>query len=66
MFMESKNKPTSEAQKRASVKYNSEHTTLLTVRLNLGSDRDIIDHLKSQENKQGYIKKLIREDIEKD
>ena len=29
-------------------------------------DKDIIDHLEKQGNKQGYLKELIRADIKKD
>ena len=32
------------------------------LKLNKGADRDIIDRLSAQENKQGYIKDLIRTD----
>ncbi|MCQ2300021.1 MAG: hypothetical protein MJZ81_07860 [Bacteroidales bacterium] len=32
--------------------------------LNSTTDADIINWLKSQPNKQGYIKRLIRNDIE--
>lgn len=53
-----------EAQKRASVKYNSTHTKLITVRLQTtGTDDDILSHLDTVGNKQGYIKSLIRADI---
>lgn len=33
------------------------------LKLNTGSDNDIIKRLDSQQNKQGYVKRLIREDI---
>ena len=33
------------------------------LKLNKGSDKDIIKRLDDQENKQGYIKDLVRTDI---
>ncbi len=38
-------------------------TTQICVRLNVANDADIISCLDKQENKQGYIKRLIREDM---
>lgn len=56
----------SEAQLRANKKYDSANTKQIHLKLNLKTDADIIDRLKEQKNAQGYIKRLIREDIEKD
>lgn len=33
------------------------------LKLNKEDDKDVIDRLQEQENKQGYIKRLIRDDI---
>lgn len=44
-------------------KYDKAHTKGLYLKLNKETDKDILAHLDKQENKQGYIKKLIREDI---
>ena len=55
--------PSSEAQKRASAKYNKNNTRLITIRLMLSSDADILNYLDSLPNKQGYIKSLIRADM---
>lgn len=55
--------PSSEAQIRASVKYNKNNTRLITMRLMLSSDADILSYLDSLPNKQGYIKNLIRADM---
>lgn len=41
-----------------------EHTTQFKLRLNNKTDADIIEFLKSLPNKQGYLKELIRKDIE--
>lgn len=34
-----------------------------SLKFNINTDADIIAHLKQQENKQSYIKRLIRADI---
>ena len=52
------------AQKRASMKYNKENVKQMKLDLNRKTDADIIEHLDKQDNKQGYIKGLIRQDIE--
>lgn len=52
-----------EAQLRAINKYNREQTISIAIRLNKKTDADIIDKLKSVDNKAGYIKALIRKDI---
>lgn len=33
------------------------------LKLNTGTDNDIINRLNAQSNKQGYVKRLIREDM---
>lgn len=38
----------------------------LYLKLNTVNDKDIIDRLKTQDNKQGYIKELIRIDTSLD
>ena len=53
---------TSEAQKRAGEKYDKNNTKKFVMKLNLNTEQDIIRKLESVENKQGYIKKLIRDD----
>lgn len=52
-----------EAQKRASTRYNKANTTQVLLRLNLNTERDIIEALDAQPSKAGYIKRLIREDV---
>jgi hypothetical protein len=54
---------TTEAQARATKKYQKANTRMFTLRLNLNTDMDIINKLEQVENKQGYIKQLIRTDI---
>jgi hypothetical protein len=53
-----------EAQKRASAKYDKKNTKQMVLKLNLNTDADILAHLETRQNKQGYIKDLIRKDLE--
>ena len=55
----------SEALLRAIKKYDQNNTIQLRVKLNKKTDADIIEKVASLDNKQGYIKALIRADIEK-
>jgi hypothetical protein len=58
-----------EAQKRATAKYDKENTIQFKMKLNKKTDLDVIEALESASlqdgGKQGYIKRLIREDIER-
>lgn len=66
---------TKESQLKASRKWKASHkeeiakteerTTKVQIRLNKDNDKDIISKLDSVDNKQGYIKGLIRNDIAK-
>ena len=51
------------AQIAASAKYDKTHTKTIMLKLNNNSDADIIKRLNDMDNKQGYIKSLIREDM---
>lgn len=53
----------SKAQAAASARYDRANTTQLKVKLNRKTDADILEHLGTIGNKQGYIKALIRADI---
>lgn len=53
----------SEAQKRASAKYDEKSTVQVKLKLNIVTDADILAKLDAVENKQGYIKNLIRNDL---
>lgn len=46
--------------------YDRENTRRINLKLNLKTDADIIQKLESVENIQGYLKRLIREDIKKE
>jgi hypothetical protein len=47
---------------KASMKYNQANVKQYKLNLNKKTDADIIEVLESKENKQGYIKDLIRND----
>ena len=44
--------------------YDRENTKQIKLKLNRKTDLDIIEHLEQKKNTQGYIKELIRKDIE--
>lgn len=46
-------------------KYDQNNTTKVSLKLNVKTDADIIEYLSKVENKQGTIKQLIRDDIER-
>ena len=54
----------SEQRYKTSQKYQIEQCRNVTMQLNKKYDEDILVWLDSQENKQGYIKALIRADME--
>jgi len=55
-----------EAQLRAIKKYDAANTKQFHLKLNLKTDKDIIEWLEKQEAIQSYIKRLIREDMKKE
>ena len=46
-------------------KYDKANTTQIKLKLNINSDADIIEYLEKSGNKQGTIKRLIREEIKR-
>lgn len=52
-----------ESKRKANAKYDEKSTTQFKMKLNLKTDADILQKLNEVENKQGYIKSLIRADI---
>lgn len=52
------------AQIKASNKYDKENTKSVLLKLNKKTDADIIEILDAVPSKMGYIKGLIRRDIE--
>ena len=51
------------SQKQASAKYDRENTKQVILKLNQTTDADILGKLEEVENRQGYIKQLIRGDL---
>ena len=55
---------TSASQLKAQKKYDSANVKKYGIKLNCNTDADIINKLSEVDNVQGYIKSLIRQDIE--
>lgn len=53
----------SEAKKTADLKYKAANTRQFKLVMNKNTEPDLIAHLESIENIQGYIKSLIRADM---
>lgn len=53
-------KKSTEAQIRAAAKYDKNNTRLIQLKLNKKTDADILEFLDAQDNRQGFIKELIR------
>lgn len=51
---------------KAAMAWDAAHTTRVYIKLNNNTDADILQHLETVGNKQGYIKRLIREDMKKE
>lgn len=57
-------KELTDAKRKAIKKYDAKSTRQIHLKLNLKTDKDILDKLDSVESIQGYIKELIRLDME--
>lgn len=57
---------TTKAQLKATAKYQSANTKAYVIKLNRKTDADVIAKLEQVDNKQGYIKSLIRSDLNSD
>ncbi len=56
----------SEEQKRKFAEYDKANTVQVKFKFNKVHDADILEQLNRVNNKQGYVKQLIREDIKKE
>lgn len=56
---------TREEQRRKTEEWQKKNLRRVVVKLNLSRDADILDRINNCDNVQGYIKRLIREDIAK-
>ena len=54
-----------EAQRKAQRRYDARNTRQVHIKLNLRTDKDVLEKLDEVQSKQGYIKRLIREDLER-
>lgn len=54
---------TENRKSKASAKYDAENTKRIYIKLNKGTDADIIGWLSLKRNTQGYIKEVIRRDM---
>ena len=54
-----------EAQRKATARYQAKNTKQYVIRLNKKTEKDLIRKLDGVPNKAGYLKSLIRKDIEK-
>lgn len=52
-----------QAVRETQARYDRTHTRQIPLKLNLGTDADILDWLDGKENRSGYIKQLIRRDM---
>ena len=64
--MEEKKKRKPYYNKESQLKYRAKQIKRMTFDFNIDTDADILAQLEMQANRQGYIKRLIREDIERE
>ncbi len=57
---------TTEAQRKAQRRYDAKNTKQVHIKLNLRTDKDVLARLDEVQSKQGYIKRLIRDDLAKE
>ena len=56
-------KKLTDAKREAIKRYDAANTRQIHLKLNCNTDADILEHLEKQDSIQGYIKRLIREDM---
>lgn len=56
---------TTEAAKAAKARYDAKTAKYISLKLNSNTDKDLIEHLAKQEKIQTYLKRLIREDMQR-
>ena len=49
----------------ANMKYEKNNIKRYVIKLSINTDKDIIDELENKDNKAGFIKQLIRDEIKK-
>lgn len=53
----------SESQNKATQNYKKKNVKKYLLELNRNTDQELIDKMESVQNKQGYLKELIKKDI---
>ena len=56
----------SDKKKATNAAWDAANTRQIKLKLNIRTDKDILDKLDRTDNVQGYIKALIREDIKRE
>ena len=56
---------TKEEQRRYTEEWQKKNLKRFVIKLNKTKDADILEHLDQCGNVQGYVKRLIREDLQK-
>lgn len=51
---------------QSSAKYEKEKLLRVMVKFNRNTEPDLVERVESQENRAGYLKRLVKEDIERD
>lgn len=54
---------TSESQIKAQARYDRQNTVRFSLKLNIQTDKDVIQWIRKQKSMQGAIKQLIRDEI---
>lgn len=57
--------PATKAELKAIAKYQKENIQALKLKFNRKTEASLLEWIEAQPNKQGYIKDLIRKDMEK-
>lgn len=52
-----------EAKRKANARFDKKNTKMIPLKLNINTDQDILKLLESVDNKQGFIKQLLRDEI---
>lgn len=52
-------------QRKFNQEWDKKNTTQIKMKLNNNTDKELLEYLKTVPNKQGYIKRLILDDMER-
>ena len=58
--------PITDAKRKTNMDFDRKNTKLIGMKLNKNTDGDILAWLEKKDNVQGYLKNLIRQDIERE